>query len=335
MTAGPALQCSPSVGWAGQCLPVTVALPWLGTLPTSTAPDFIQAPCETCSPGTCPCAVFSRQQISDREMAVWPSLAEWCDSTRNAVCLAQHEGFGVWRCQVQNTTQGRGSQTWQVHVSATWLRQTVPSAVFGCLKGNREGKYHPWWGVTFRKAKEESQTEGRIPRQALVLYASGLGDQTLHERTVYSIAIPTCCEHPDSADGYFIPHTPGPTGRRPVNKHCKKRDVRPCRCLRSCQKGTYLQFQRLAFGGGEDTCLDRPSKLTKNSKNNNPEVLNTRYLWRAKQGLGRTVVWIWEFGGFGLFVWFCCCLVWFFSFYFLVIVVGVFWTKNYKALYNI
>lgn len=59
-----------------------------------------------------------------------------------------------------------------------YLRQTVPSTVFSCLKGSTGGKYHSWWEVTFRKAKEESQTEGRVPRQALVLYASGLGNQT-------------------------------------------------------------------------------------------------------------------------------------------------------------
>lgn len=69
-------------------------------------------------------------------------------------------------------------------ISCVWLPRVQPW-----------GEVTSLGGATFWKAKEGCQTEGRVPRQALVLSASGLGDQTLHERTVTSIAIPICYDH--------------------------------------------------------------------------------------------------------------------------------------------
>lgn len=156
----------------------------------------------------------------------------------------------------------------------------------------------------------------RSPQLCILVPQSPYGHNSAWEDSLQHcyFYISTCCEHQDSADGYFITHTPGPTDRRAVNKHCKKRDIKHWRCLKSHQKETYLQFQRLAFWGGGDACLDRSSKLKKMFKNNSPEVLNTRFLWKAEKSLGRTVLWVWGFGGFGLFVWFCCWLVGFLNF---------------------
>lgn len=155
--------------------------------------------------------------------------------------LAQHEG--VWGMKMTATTKyhpGQGKPNvaspcfcyliWaHCPISCVWLSQARPRVEASALVGSNtwEGKgREPEWGQSSQAGCGSLYLWFRWPNSAW--------EESLQHGYFY------IREHQDCADGYCIKRTPGPTGRRQVNKRCKKRDVKPWWCLKSCQKKIHL-----------------------------------------------------------------------------------------------